>query len=317
MSREEANQIVRETQRLRRSRRALKIALPTAAALGAGAAIAVGSIPGSDGVITGCYASPNPVTNVDGVPNNVTINGVTEPPGTLRVIDPSLPRTFTLPSGGQGQTNPAAACDEKQEKQITWNQSGPTGPQGATGASGSPGAPGSQGPTGESGGGETSFGLQNSAGLTFLKLDGVSGSAVDKRHKGDIQLDSFSFGVSNVGSQAHGSGGGAGKVSIQSFKIIKNVDKSSPLLAQACATGKHIKLAELIFARKAGGEQRDYLYIKLDNVLVSSYQTGGSGNGLQQEQVTFSFQKMQETYINGNGKPGVTVNFDLGVANKA
>jgi type VI secretion system secreted protein Hcp len=214
----------------------------------------------------------------------------------------------------------AAVCDPKQETQITWNQSGPTGPtgpQGATGASGSPGAPGSQGPTGESGGGETSFGLQNSAGLTFLKLDGVTGSAVDKRHKGDIQLDSFSFGVSNAGTQAHGSGGGAGKVSIQSFKIIKNVDKSSPLLAQACATGKHIKLAELIFARKAGGEQRDYLYIKLDDVLVSSYQTGGSGNGLQQEQVTFSFQKMQETYINGNGKPGVTVNFDLSVANKA
>ncbi|MGH2831528.1 MAG: hypothetical protein ACRDK2_02030, partial [Solirubrobacteraceae bacterium] len=134
MSREEANQIVQEAQRLRRTRRALKLALPTAAALGAGAAIAVGAIPGSDGTITGCYASPNPATNSDGFPNNVTINGVTEPPGALRVIDPSLPKTVG-PPGRQDIPNPAAQCNT-EETQITWNQKGPAGPQGATGAAG-------------------------------------------------------------------------------------------------------------------------------------------------------------------------------------
>ena len=46
MSQDEANKIAREAQRRWRGHRMLTIALPTAAALGAGAAIAVGSIPG-------------------------------------------------------------------------------------------------------------------------------------------------------------------------------------------------------------------------------------------------------------------------------
>jgi type VI secretion system secreted protein Hcp len=315
MSKHEANEIVRHAERARRSGRALKVALPTAAILGAGAAIAVGSIPGSDGVITGCYASPAP--NVDGFRGNITINGVTEPPGALRVLDP----TATGPAGVPDVADECRTGKGEEETKVTWNQqgpTGPTGPQGPTGASGPAGTPGSQGPTGQSGGGETGFGIGNPAGLTFLKLDGISGAVTDKQHKDDIEISSFSFGVSNAGTQSSGGGGGAGagKVSFQSFKIVKNVDKSSPLLLQALSTGKHIKLAELIFARKAGGTQRDYLYLKLDNVMVSSYQTGGSSKGLQQEQVTFSFQKMQETYLNSNGKPGATVNFDLTTSNK-
>ncbi len=90
MSAEEASRIAQAVQRMRNSKRALQIALPTAAALGAGAAVAVGSI-GGGGTITGCYASPNPSTNGNGVrpTPNVTINNATEPPGALRVIDPS------------------------------------------------------------------------------------------------------------------------------------------------------------------------------------------------------------------------------------
>ncbi len=55
---EEAGRIARAAERMRRSSRVpLKLLLPTAAALGAGAAVAVGSIPGSGGTITGCYVN--------------------------------------------------------------------------------------------------------------------------------------------------------------------------------------------------------------------------------------------------------------------
>ncbi|HEY7892078.1 MAG TPA: type VI secretion system tube protein TssD [Solirubrobacteraceae bacterium] len=301
MSQWEANEIARETQRRMRLRGAMKIVLPTAAALGAGAAIAVGAIPGSDGVITGCYAGTEGAVIVD---KDLTYR---ELPGALRVIDPSLPPTITPPAGGPAEPNLAAVCDPKQETQITWNQKGPTGPQGPQGA---PGTPGSQGSPGESGG-ETTFGLDNKAGLTFLKLDGVSGQATDRRHKGDIEVSSFSFGIHNTGAHGSGGGGGAGKTSFESFTIMKTVDKTSPLLFQACATGKHIKWAELLFARKAGSKQEDYLYIKLTDVLVSSVQAGGSSKGAPQEQVSLTFQKMQETYLNGDGKPQATLNFNL------
>jgi type VI secretion system secreted protein Hcp len=315
MSAEEASRIAQAVQRMKRSKRALQIALPTAAALGAGAAVAVGSIPGSDGTIAGCYAGASGATiawpNATG-----TLETKTEPPGSLRVIDPSLPHTFTISGVFAGPPpgplpNPAAVCKENEETQITWNQKGPTGPQGPPGTSGTNGSPGGQGPAGESGGGETTFGLENKTGLTFLKLDGIGGAATDKRHKGDIEIDSFSFGLTNAGAHGSGGGGGAGKVSLSSFKILKPLDKSSPLLLNACATGKHIKFAELVFARKAGGTQMDYLYLKLDDVLVSSVQAGGSSKGTPEEQVTFNFLKMQETFVNGDGKPGATVNFNL------
>jgi type VI secretion system secreted protein Hcp len=300
MSAEEASRIARAVQRMRNAKRGLQIALPTAAALGAGAAVAVASIPGADGTITGCYAGPNGAT-IGGItlPTGGTASA-TEPPGALRVIDPTL----TI-AGAPGP--PVAGSCQKEETQITWNQKGPAGPQGPAGPSGTPG---SQGSAGEPGG-ETTFGLDNKAGLTFLKLDGIGGQATDKRHKGDIEVSSFSFGVHNTGAHGSGGGGGAGKTSFESFTIMKTVDKASPVLFQACATGKHIKWAELLFARKAGSKQEDYLYIKLTDVLISSVQAGGSSKGAPQEQVSLTFQKMQETYLGGDGKPQATLNFNL------
>jgi type VI secretion system secreted protein Hcp len=300
MSQEEANQIVRETQRLRRSRRALKLALPTAAALGAGAAIAVGSIPGSDGhTITGCYAGPN----------GAIVNDVTQAPGALRVIDPSISNPL-----GAGPS-PAAAC-QTGETQLTWNQSGPIGPQGPTGPTGPQGPGGGQGAAGTPGApgtpliGDTSFGLSNNSGQTFLKLDGIKGESSDKTHKDDIVIESF--GISAQGN-THGSGGGggAGKVSIQTFTITKTIDKASPLLFQSAATGKVIKDAVLSFARKAGGKQQDYLKFDFQNVLVSSISDGSSSKQAPTEQVTFAFQKCTETFIGSKGS-AQTVSINVG-----
>ncbi len=292
MSAEEASRIARAVQRVKSAKRGMQIALPTAAALGAGAAVAVGSVVGGDGTITGCYAGPQGLTiSGAGTPAGLVV----EPPGALRVIDPS--------QKGSDVSNDVYECRPKEEEQITWNQKGPQGP---------PGAPGAQGPAGPSGGGETTFGLENKAGLTFLKLDGFTGPVTDKHHKGDIEISSFSFGVSNIaniGSQS--SGAGAGKATFNAFKITKTVDKASPLLFNAAVSGKHIKWGELLFARKAGGKQMDYLYVKLTDVLVSSVQDGSSAKGTPQEQVTFAFQKMQETFINGDGKVGQTVNINL------
>ncbi|HTA15778.1 MAG TPA: type VI secretion system tube protein Hcp, partial [Solirubrobacteraceae bacterium] len=110
---------------------------------------------------------------------------------------------------------------------------------------------------------------------------------------------------------ANGSGAGAGKVSIQSFSITKTLDKSSPLLFQAVATGQHFKDAVLSFTHKAAGKEQTYLKFDFQNVLISSVQDGSSGQGAPQEQVTFSFQKVQEAFIEPNGKTGATVGFNL------
>ena len=115
-----------------------------------------------------------------------------------------------------------------------------------------------------------------------------------------------------------GGGGGAGKVSFQDLHFVtKTVDKSSPKLFLAGASGEHIKDATL-FVRKAGSNS-DYLQIKLTDVLVSSYQTGGSGGDNPTESFSLNFAKVQYSYTgtDADGKllPAIDVGWDL-LANK-
>jgi type VI protein secretion system component Hcp len=185
MSQEEAGRIARIARAARRRAHVpLKVALPTVAALGAGAAVAVGSIPGSDGTITGCYDTvPLFQTGTSGQDSTV-------PYGTLRVIDPSNTTvTETNPEGGPNTVPAEVTSCSSNEATLTWNQQGPPGPQGQEGPEGRQGVPGAQGPQGpggsqgETGGlaGDTSYGI-SSGGATglYLKISGVSGGTTTK-----------------------------------------------------------------------------------------------------------------------------------------
>ena len=132
----------------------------------------------------------------------------------------------------------------------------------------------------------------------FLKLDGIDGESNDKDHQGEIEVSSFSWGVSNAGSQS-GGGGGAGKASLQDFHFTMPLSKASPNLMLACATGQHIKTAQLT-CRKAGGSQVEFLKIKLSDVLVSSFEPNGSRGkdapDLPTEAVSLNFVKIDVLY---------------------
>jgi type VI secretion system secreted protein Hcp len=131
----------------------------------------------------------------------------------------------------------------------------------------------------------------------FLKLDGIDGESADDKHKGEIDLLSFSWGATNTGTGGVGGGSGAGKVAMQDLHFTAKVNKSSPKLMLACATGQHIK-SGIITCRKAGGDQQEFLKITLTDVLVSSYQVGGSGGSdiIPVEQVSLNFSKIEKEY---------------------
>jgi type VI secretion system secreted protein Hcp len=145
----------------------------------------------------------------------------------------------------------------------------------------------------------------------FLKLDGIKGESADAKHKGEIDIMSFSWGMAQTGVSATGGGGGAGKVHVHDFQITKQTDAASPLLFLNCASGAHIKEANFV-VRKAGGEQLEYLKIKLTDVLVSSYKPNGAdseligllqppadghkGSEIPAEQITLNFAKIEFQY---------------------
>jgi len=130
----------------------------------------------------------------------------------------------------------------------------------------------------------------------FLKLKDIEGESADGKHKNEIDIESWSWGENNAGSHAAGGGGGAGKVSMQDFNFTMRVNKASPKLLLACANGQHIKEG-LLTCRKAGKEQQEYLKVKFTDLLVSSFQTGGSGGDVVPvDQISLNFAKIEYEY---------------------
>jgi type VI secretion system secreted protein Hcp len=149
----------------------------------------------------------------------------------------------------------------------------------------------------------------------FLKIDGVEGESTDAKHKSEIDIESWSWGETNTGSSARGGGGGAGKVSMNDFHFVMKVNKASPKLMLSCANGQHIKSA-ILTCRKAGKEQQEYLKIKFSDLLVSSFQTGGSaGDIIPVDQISVNFSKIEYEYYpqkeDGTLGSKVPVHWDL------
>jgi type VI secretion system secreted protein Hcp len=143
----------------------------------------------------------------------------------------------------------------------------------------------------------------------FLKIKGIEGEAQDQKHKNEIEIESWAFGETNSGTHAGGTGGGAGKVAMQDFHFVMKVNKASPKLFKACATGEHIPDAVLT-CRKAGKEQQEYLVFKFKDLLISSYQTGGSSSDVvATDSISFNFADINIEYKpqNADGSLGGSI----------
>ena len=130
----------------------------------------------------------------------------------------------------------------------------------------------------------------------FMKLSGIKGESRDKTHKEEIDVLAWSWGVSNSGTAHMGGGAGAGKANFQDISFTKYIDKATASLMYACSSGKHIKKGTLT-VRKAGDKPLEYLKIDLENILVSSISTGGSGGEERlTENVTLNFGQVKLAY---------------------
>ena len=152
----------------------------------------------------------------------------------------------------------------------------------------------------------------------FLKIEGVPGESSDDKHRGEIEVESWSFGASQSGSMAMGGGGGAGKVSMQDLTISKYIDKSSPKIFEALATGKHLPEIKLVL--RSGSSQVEYLTWTLKDVVITNYSTGGnSGEDRPMESISFNFAQIKMSYVeqDAKGSTGAAVEFGWDIkANK-
>jgi type VI secretion system secreted protein Hcp len=130
----------------------------------------------------------------------------------------------------------------------------------------------------------------------FLDIEGIKGDSTDKKFKGKIDVQSWSWGESNTSSHGSGGGGGSGKVAMQTFHFTMTVGISSPKLLLACASGEHIKKA-VMTCRKSGTDQQEYLVMTFEDVMVESFQTGGSsGQVIPVDSIGLSYERIKYEY---------------------
>lgn len=146
----------------------------------------------------------------------------------------------------------------------------------------------------------------------ILELEGITGESQDKDHKDKINIEAWSWGMTQSGTTHLGTGSGAGKVNVQDLSLTKIVDKASVALMQYCTTGKHIPSGKLHCYKASGDSRVKFLELEMKNILVSSYQSGGSGGSDQQtESFSLNFGEYKEYYTQqmADGSAGAKVDF--------
>lgn len=151
----------------------------------------------------------------------------------------------------------------------------------------------------------------------FIKIDGIRGESNDSKHKDEIDVLAWSWGMSQPAAATHSGGGTAGKVSFKNLTITKRTDTASPKLMLACSSGNHIKEATLTM-RKSGGNKAEFVRLKLNDLMVSSLDNASSGSDeVITEQVSLDFSKVQFEYFrqkpDGSLEPVSPFKWDLRV----
>src|SRR5262245_53587801 len=127
----------------------------------------------------------------------------------------------------------------------------------------------------------------------FLKLDGIEGESTDHKHKGEIAVLSFSWGVSNPTSIGSATGGaGAGKIKFNEFAIVKHMDTASPLIFEKICEGSRVPNGHFTLTDRATGLA--FYKIHFEDVFISSAQPASSpGGNSALEAVSFAFASVE------------------------
>jgi hypothetical protein len=261
-----------------RIRRPWKVAaLLAVGAAGGGAALAVASVPDSNGVIHACYELAKPGSTI---PSATGAN--------LRIIDSDAGETCS--TGG-----PAGGPTGGPEATLNFNQSGPPGPAGAQGATGGRGPAGARGPAGPTltvDGGST-LTLPNREVITVGGSYLAAPIKLNTRPLGTVTITglgkAFSFSIYGFSFSGATTGTGTGKVRHQPVTVVKETDNASPTLLKALTAGEVLKSADVVITNAGAGETATY---ELSDVVISSVQTS-AGGARPTETISFVYAELK------------------------
>jgi type VI secretion system secreted protein Hcp len=106
-----------------------------------------------------------------------------------------------------------------------------------------------------------------------------------------INVLSFSWGVTNIGA-----------AKLHELSVTKLIDKASPNLMLACATGRHIPLVTVVLDRPDAPEGTPFMQYRLGGVRVTGVSHSRSGSGRPLETVSFQYAAIDQTYTSADGE---------------
>ena len=134
----------------------------------------------------------------------------------------------------------------------------------------------------------------------FVKLGDIKGESVDSKHKGEINLLSWSWGVvgplRNSPKQPQSPVGPGQPACSQDIVITKLVDRASPALFAKAAAGDSVGKATFSMRRSDAENTQDFLVITLTDVIITSVSQGGGGETTPTESVSLGFSSAKVTY---------------------
>jgi type VI secretion system secreted protein Hcp len=141
----------------------------------------------------------------------------------------------------------------------------------------------------------------------FMKLGDIKGEATDKGHSDWILLQSMSAPIHrSIPAGAKDQQRTKGETTLGDVVVVRQLDKSSTKLQEACANGTFFKNVEIHFCTTVKNKQEPYLKYVLSDVIVSSFSchANSSGDPLPSEEITLGFSKAEWTYIIVDPKTG-------------
>ena len=138
----------------------------------------------------------------------------------------------------------------------------------------------------------------------FLKIEGpdLTGEAQTDGHADEIDVLSWSWGLSQSGAMHQAGGRGTGKASVQDLKVTKSVDAASPKLVLACLSGTQFRSATLTCLRVVGdGSRIPYVVVVMQRVIITAVDDGGSsGDEPLVEGLSLNFAEVIVRYTKQN-----------------
>lgn len=144
----------------------------------------------------------------------------------------------------------------------------------------------------------------------FLSVKGathgvINGESLDDKHKGEIEVLSWSWGIQ--GKPSLGGGAASGKATVRALTVVKKVDKASTALMGAVRSNELIKEAVLTL-RKTGKTALEYLKITIEQGRIVSLEidAGDPSGGFDLvERITIAFNKISVEYTpqGADGQP--------------